>query len=237
MNTKKERYNNDVPLWLRWLFCWGIQESMGRPLYRFKWGEFHWGWGLTLQYSVYHEESHISIHPLFFSMSIKAPMLITQGKTHEDWCAAYGFTWFERSIHFNWRSKCKIFNLPWDWTHVRHSYLWPNGQLHHNAPERGYDPPPDQTKVSYSYTYKLKNGTIQHRTATINGEEREWRWKWFTWLPWPIRVERCINVEFDDEVGERTGSWKGGTIGCGYEWRHGETMLAALRRMEAKRKF
>lgn len=44
-------------------------------------------------------------------------------------------------------------------------------------------------------------------------------------------------VEFDDEVGERTGSWKGGCTGCSYEWERNETMLSALRRMEATRKF
>ena len=238
MNT--ERYYKEVPLWLRFFLCWGIQQSMGRPLYRFRWGEFSWGWGLALQYSIYHENAHIWIHPLFFSLSINAPMLITQGKTHEDWMAAYGFTWFGRGIQFHWRSKCKIIDMPWDWQHVRHQ-VWVN---------RSYDPwvtpahneyhPPysDGRHVEvHPYRYVLKNGTVQNRTATIYGDEMEWRWKWFTWLPWPNKIARCISVEFDDEVGERTGSWKGGTIGCGYEWRHRETMLQALRRMESERKF
>lgn len=48
---------------------------------------------------------------------------------------------------------------------------------------------------------------------------------------------RAIDVQFSDEVGERTGSWKGGTIGCGYNMLPGESPLDTLRRMEAERKF
>lgn len=81
------------------------------------------------------------------------------------------------------------------------------------------------------------NGTVQNRTVTIYGEEMEWRWRWFTWLPIPRMIRRSVNISFDDEVGERTGSWKGGTIGCSYDWRSNESMLAALRRMENERKF
>lgn len=50
-------------------------------------------------------------------------------------------------------------------------------------------------------------------------------------------VQRTIDVEFDDEVGERSGSWKGGTMGCGYEMRASETPWETLRRMERERKF
>ncbi len=38
-------------------------------------------------------------------------------------------------------------------------------------------------------------------------------------------------------VGERTGSWKGGTIGCGNDLLPGETMEQSLRRMERDRTF
>lgn len=48
---------------------------------------------------------------------------------------------------------------------------------------------------------------------------------------------RGIDVDFDGEVGERTGSWKGGTVGCSYESRPGETPVQTLRRMERERRF
>ena len=46
-----------------------------------------------------------------------------------------------------------------------------------------------------------------------------------------------MSVNFSDEVGERSGSWKGGTLGCGYDLLKNETMEQCLRRMEKERKF
>jgi hypothetical protein len=87
------------------------------------------------------------------------------------------------------------------------------------------------------YTYKLKSGEVQHRIATVGVEEREWRWNAFKWSKFPRKISRTIKVDFDDEVGERSGSWKGGTLGCGYVLLPNETPLACLRRMENNRKF
>lgn len=104
-------------------------------------------------------------------------------------------------------------HMPWAWTHREHKVL--------TEPE------------DHPYTYTLRSGEVQHRTATIKAEQRKWtRW----WIPFR-RVSRSIDITFSDEVGERTGSWKGGCVGCGYEMKPGETPLQALRRMEAERKF
>lgn len=86
----------------------------------------------------------------------------------------------------------------------------------------------------YDYTYTLKKGEVQHRKATCTVEKRKWHRKWF---PWITMERKVIDVEFDGEVGERTGSWKGGTIGCGYDLLEGETIEQCLRRMERDRKF
>jgi hypothetical protein len=127
-------------------------------------------------------------------------------------------------------------HAPWTWEHVRHTYLNADGSVHHDAGRQEYQAPAE-TKAQYSYRYVLKNGTAQDRVATVNGDEREWRWRWFKWSPWPRKIRRSIDVSFNDEVGERTGSWKGGTVGCGYDWLHGETQEQALRRMERERTF
>lgn len=128
------------------------------------------------------------------------------------------------------------FMLPWSWQHIRHEWLRPDGTVFRAPGEGEYDVPPEVTE-RHEYSYTLRNGTVQHRVATVNGEEREWRWRWLTWLPWPRRVSRTINVTFDADVGERSGSWKGGCYGCGWDWWPDETMEQALRRMEATRKF
>ena len=90
---------------------------------------------------------------------------------------------------------------------------------------------------THDYLYTLKSGKVQERKATIHVSEREWRPLWFKWTKLFSHVRRSIDVEFSDEVGERTGSWKGGTIGCGYHLLKGEIPLDCLRRMEKERKF
>jgi hypothetical protein len=236
IQTISDRHWNEVPWLLRKLGCWGIQDN--GTCFRFNWGEVSLRFGLAIGYGVYHDDAHWRIHLGWPAIYIKAPMLITQGKTHEDWNASYGVTFFERGIHFNWRSTCKIIYLPWDWQHVRCEVFRSDGVWVEPTKHCYEQPYPDGRLVeSHPFTYVLRDGTVQRRTATIYGEEREWRWRWFQWLPWPRLVKRCISITFDDEVGERTGSWKGGTIGCSAEWRAGEPMLAALRRMEATRKF
>lgn len=90
---------------------------------------------------------------------------------------------------------------------------------------------------NHPYKYKLKNGLVQTRNAEIYIAEREWRWRWFKWLKYPRKIWRAIEINFDGEVGERTGSWKGGTIGCSYEMKPGEEIIDTLKRMEKERIF
>jgi len=86
----------------------------------------------------------------------------------------------------------------------------------------------------HPYTYRLKSGVVQARTATCTLEKRKWHRKWFPFL---TRTSQVIDVEFSDEVGERSGTWKGGTIGCSYEMLPSETIESCLRRMEKERQF
>lgn len=132
----------------------------------------------------------------------------------------YGFTFFDDGLHLHWGKThgkrddpMTIIDMPWRWKHREHLIL--------SKPE------------THPYTYTLRSGEVQHRTATIKVERRTWtRW----WLPFR-RISRSIDVEFSGEVGERTGSWKGGCIGCSFPMLASETPVQALRRMEATRKF
>lgn len=90
-------------------------------------------------------------------------------------------------------------------------------------------------KSERPYVYTTKSGNIQLRKATIKVEEREWRPKWFMWTSIFSKIRRSIDVEFNEEIGERVGSWKGGTIGCGYDMLPNETPVQCLRRMESER--
>lgn len=132
----------------------------------------------------------------------------------------YGFYFFDTALVLEWGKTTgrrgdpiKHITMPWAWRHQEHLVL--------SDPEK------------HPYRYVLLNGTVQERTATIKVESRRWA---RPWLPWN-RLDRYIDVEFSDEVGERTGSWKGGTLGCGYNMLPNESPLDCLRRMERERKF
>ena len=90
---------------------------------------------------------------------------------------------------------------------------------------------------THPYFYVLNNGSVQRRMATIQVTEREWRPHWFKWLSLTKKVRKSIDIEFNEEVGERTGTWKGGTLGCSYEMLPNETPRQTLRRMELNREF
>lgn len=151
----------------------------------------------------------------------------------------WGFYTMEDALWFWWGKKKKVWYYPWSWSFVRHSQLMKDGTWYtYGKKERSWEKKSDDVFTeTHPYTYVLKNGTVQKREATIYVEEREWRWLWLKKLPWPRKTHRTIDVKFNDEVGERTGSWEGGTVGCGYRMKDGETPLMTLRRMEKERTF
>jgi hypothetical protein len=166
-----------------------------------------------------------------------------------DMMETWGISVNKDSLVLRWGHKYKLFWMPWDWgCCVRHEVVNDKGEL---EKAKGYSytfgekKKPEDGREIYedSYTYRLKSGEIQERTATYYVDEMEWRWRIFHRLYklgiklGPKKVMRCISVSFSGEVGERTGSWKGGTLGCGYEMLPGETAQECLRRMERERKF
>lgn len=207
-----------------------------------------WDLGAHIEFpSDWHEyrRAWVVISPVFFTIAFSFPWKWTVPDQGQCSGPKFGFSFFGDALwlYFGKSSgrsddpaRYIAWYLPWSWEHIRHDYLNPDGSLHHRALPSEYSPP-EETKRSYPYSYWRRSGEVQRRTATINGEEREWRWKWFTWLPWPSKIIRTINVEFSDEVGEGTGSWKGGVLGTSHEWKQGEVMEMALIRMERERKF
>jgi hypothetical protein len=154
------------------------------------------------------------------------------------------------SLHLNWGADGKIIHLPWAWDWYRTSYLMSDGTwLHDSAIDRRLEKNWDQYRTitervaedgwryEYPYTYRLRSGEEQHVTATVTVRLWEWRRRMLRWSPSLAKKRQSIEVEFSDEVGERSGSWKGGTIGCGYDMKPGEEPLDTLRRMERERKF
>lgn len=182
----------------------------------------------------------INIDILFFNLAIILP--IRNKWTDECVPPKWGIAFHNATFWIYRGNKWWTFNAPWQWQWVRTSVLRRDGNWEHERKGDRKEFYKDHWKEilwfeTYPYTYTLKNGEVQERTATVGVEEREWRMNWFKWLKLGAKIQRTISVEFNDEVGERTGSWKGGTTGCGYELLKNETPLESLRRMERNRKF
>lgn len=107
----------------------------------------------------------------------------------------------------------RVWDMPWAWRHRQHEVL--------GEPEQ------------HPYRYVLRSGEIQDRIATIKPERRLWT---RPWLPHK-RESRCINIDFNNEVGEGAGSWKGGVMSCSAELLPDDKPVDALRRMERERRF
>jgi len=161
--------------------------------------------------------------------------------------------------NFEGGTKWKTIDMPWQYDWIRTSLLLRDDTWEHETKKDRksfYDNKWKDPKLvfieTYPYEYVMKrkseqkigdsiiiksNTTVQKVNATITVEEREWRPRWFKWTKLFAKVSKDISIEFSSEVGERTGSWKGGTLGCGYNIKNNETPLECLRRMEKERRF
>lgn len=172
--------------------------------------------------------------------------------------AAWGFNYHDNKIwiyvggagNFEGGRKWKTITMPWDLQWVRTSTLMKDADSWFNETQKNrktWDNDEHGIIIgSYGWLEKNKwkethpytdgfDGTIVN--ATISVVEMEWRPLWFMWTSFFAKKRKSIDIEFDQEVGKRKGSWKGGTVGCSYELRDGETPYECLKRMENERKF
>lgn len=138
----------------------------------------------------------------------------------------------EFDLSFRWGKRSKSFAWPWRCHVLSYEKQLPDGSW---VETHNFDVMPYIER--YPFTYVLRNGEVQERNATVHKRRFILCRRAFRAFGWPQWVEESIDVEFDGEVGERSGSWKGGTIGCSYDILPGETLLETLRRMERERKF
>lgn len=219
---------------------------------RLRWAEISSGFGLALSVDNFGDDSggHWSLHIHLPWPNIYLRLPIPRREPAE-MLDSWGFSLFDSALHLKWGERTKIVHLPWSLDWVRTSYLMHDGRswLHETSPRMK---PPLGTPVErqhffhrelplwraeYPYRYVLRSGEVQERTATVTVDEMEWRRRGWRWLRLGRLVRRTIDVNFSDEVGERSGSWKGGTVGCSYELRPDETPHECLLRMERDRKF
>ena len=141
-------------------------------------------------------------------------------------------------------SKCYFY--PWRHEIVRHDLLLPNGDLYvrnmfrfgrrkgchlhwYDVFNATYGNATTEVAKYVNLTHVTKNGDTQTARIRLTGEEREWR-RWWGLLPFGKIVNRTCECSSDVELGERAGSWKGGLMGWGCEWKKGETLEQAFQR-------
>ena len=191
---------------------------------------------LSLSLCLFEEEFCLD----FFGFLIALPFLDAWRREPEEIMEKWGVYYFESALWFCWGNKTKAVYMPWMYDHIRdaHQVLRADGSWVPFVGSWERDKEPDGRKEeSFPYRYVLKSGEVQNRTATVSVERREWRQKWLRWCPWFAKKSQYIEIQFSNEVGEETGSWKGGCVGCAYDMLPGESPEQTLRRMEQERKF
>lgn len=194
------------------------------------------GWDFGGGVHVHSNDADMGDRMLFLKLW-RLTVILPLGIIPHPWSAMEGPQWSayassEYGLTFHWGLRRKSFDWPWTLHTLAYEQQMPDGSwrdvIDHSAKPYSEEHP---------YTYTLRNGTVQERMATISKRRHVLCRRAFKALRWPRWTRESIDVRFSDEVGERSGSWKGGCIGCAYDLCPGETMLDSLRRMERERKF
>jgi hypothetical protein len=174
-----------------------------------------------------------------FGFLIALPFLDRWHRHPHEMMEAWGFYFDEHDWSFVWcwgDWSCRKYH-PLRMQHHSWHVLRPDGTWAKRVQSYEKGEPDGRREWVLPYHYKLRSGEVQERMATVFVERGEWRRRWIGWLPMFRKIRQSIKVCFNDEVGESTGSWKGGCIGCGYDMKPGETAEQTLRRMERERTF
>lgn len=172
-----------------------------------------------------------------FGFLIALPFLDRYAYEPHEMMEAWGFYCEWDALVLCWGDWVKFVHMPWELRHVKSEVMRPDGKWTKRVASYEDGGPDGRRLWVMPYRYTLRSGEVQERTATVYMERVEWRQRWLKWLPLFAKVRKSIWMDFDGEVGERTGSWKGGTVGCGYNLLPKETVEQAVRRMERERVF
>lgn len=142
---------------------------------------------------------------------------------------------FGRQTHDSDATRSWGMFLPWtQWRHVRHSFYDLDGDLFAHVPDRDWDARRKLETACPVVRFDFIDFDGERITAATRIEEREWRFGegWFKWLSLfrRAKIRRSLDLHFSAEVGERKGSWKGGTLGHSIDMLPGELHEAAFRR-------
>lgn len=229
----KEVYKHEFNYWQQLLAMLTTMWRINSDSIDFKWGYFAPRFGLELQLNrggYFSRNYSINFCLIWGMFKILLPFKTSREESCE--YLTYGFNIFANSVIWRWGNYYKSWDLPFV-SYVFDFHVVQNTSGEWESGNSSWDNQ-NILRESYLYTYLLSSGEEQIVRATCFKEIRQWHRKW---LPWVKLVKPTISIEFSSEVGERTGSWKGGVLGCSYDLLPDETIEECLKRMELTRKF
>jgi hypothetical protein len=209
----------------------------------------------------YDDGEHMQLNMSTFWHSFFIPIRWWKSKRDENWNGyEYGIYFYKEgkglfdTIWLGWGKHHRMFSMPWGYEHYRVTYEGKDGtrytsidkyeRKYRKLVERRYKSHTMPTKPSWElcgvgsnfnwkapYEYHLKSGEVQRTMALYHIEEREWRRKFLYWCPWFAMTIKYVEIELMDEIGERAGSWKGGTLAFGRPMLPGEDVHTAYQRI------
>lgn len=219
----------------------------GKRAWRMKWGELSISRGIAAELCLFEDGYSLNLHAFRINVFIKLPFLRRFYRHPKEMMESWGFSVNGDTAHFNWGDRTKVLALPWrNWIQVANEVRRPDGswvpyvgewEINSAGMLSETNKEPDGREiVEAPYRYLLRSGKVQEVTASVYVERRIRKLKMLKRLPF-AKTTYAIDVRFSDEVGEESGSWKGGCIGCGYTIKPGESPLQCLKRMEQERRF
>lgn len=221
---------------------------------RFGWGELNNSLGFALGVHRHHERLLLHVHLVWPGVWINIGRAKEDDEPFKKWGVSIGGG---PSLYFGWGRKSKFVYGPWrlefvrgEWMHADGTWrVEPRTRYRRNMSPEARDAAWKQDtdardtkeaecwQVVEDWRYRSRACDLQEGTALISVERRTWRQWWLRWTPLFQKQATTIDVKFSREVGNRAGSWKGGTIGCGYDMKPGESPTECFHRMMQKRDF
>lgn len=230
----KERFGREVPKWLRMI---GAQR-INRDSIDFKWGYFapEFGLKLFLRNSYNDEFCVFGLNLGWGGFSFNLPFMKPKGVDGEIFFKEkqYGIRLVGNTILYDWGTKGGMWDIPFVSSKVVRKEVFTDGMVWEETAPISYPTKYPPKEFVFDYCYTRRSGQKQNVVATAKLERYTIKRKW---IPFYRQKKQSLWVKFSSEIGEGTGSWKGGVVGCGCDLNPGESVEDAIRRMEREKRF
>lgn len=132
------------------------------------------------------------------------------------------------------KSWCK--HLPWtQWRHIRNTVYDKNMNIVFEEKNGKRNKALDKYEIVHAMDkakFQIKDFDGEIINAEVHVEQRQWKFGegWFKWLSFFRKdvLRTNIEINLDKEMGPEKGSWKGGTIGLGFDMNTDESIRSAF---------